>query len=58
MGGVRSISGASNTQVTELRNQLGEMQQHCETLEKERDFYFDSASRILNCGVMCADDIC
>ena len=40
--GMRSVSTASSAQMNELKAQFSGLQAHCESLEKERDFYFDS----------------
>ena len=45
-GAARSVSTASNAQLQALNAQVQEMQLHCESLEKERDFYFDSESAL------------
>lgn len=41
-GAPRTVSAASQSQLNELRAQLAEVAEHSQTVEKERDFYFDS----------------
>jgi hypothetical protein len=44
-GAPRAVSAASSAQLQQLTAQVAEMQAMCESVEKERDFYFDSESR-------------
>ncbi|ORX33824.1 calponin homology domain-containing protein [Kockovaella imperatae] len=46
VGAARSGSAASTGQLNDLREQVAEMQAHCETVERERDFYFDKLRQI------------
>lgn len=61
VGGARTVSTAASTaQINELKNQLAEMQAHCEGIEKERDFYFDSeyiGSNIMSTGWRIRKDL-
>lgn len=43
-GAPRAVSAASSAQLQQLTAQVAEMQAMCESVEKERDFYFDSES--------------
>ncbi|RSH93849.1 hypothetical protein EHS25_006498 [Saitozyma podzolica] len=45
-GAPRAVSAASSAQLQQLTAQVAEMQAMCESVEKERDFYFDKLRNV------------